>query len=140
MSAPMKRVNIDDEITRIGQKSVTLQVVERVDRDCFYTSDSSNALYYTDEGVTWIRGHHMLRSTAVEAAQAASALAAEKEASKGSVEQAMAGLGSGSGVPDMRREYEHVRFDPLLSPCDHRSHGRDGFHDQWSDACVRRPW
>lgn len=100
-----KRVSIDDEITRIGPKSVTLQTVERVDRDCFYTSDSSVALVYTDEGVTWIRGHHVLRSTEVQAAQAALALVAEKQAATGSVEQLTVGLGMGI-VP--RKAYEQM--------------------------------
>lgn len=75
----MALVTIDDRITRVGAKSVTLQVVERVDRDVFYTSDSSNALRHDQEGVTWIRGHYVPDSAEVRAAQAALALAVEPQ-------------------------------------------------------------
>jgi hypothetical protein len=75
MSKPTRpRVTIDDRITRIEKASVSLEVVERVERDIFYTTGFSVPLAHYDEDATWLRGHFMLDSKEVEAARAAQAL------------------------------------------------------------------
>ena len=75
MSTPRKPlVTIDDDITRIERRCVLLMTVERVDRDGFYADGNSILLRHEDEGVTWLRGHFLLHSKEVEAAQAAQAL------------------------------------------------------------------
>lgn len=70
----MNRVTIDDPITRVFDKHLSLETVERVDRDVFYTSVSSITLEHAAEGVTWLRGYHLPDSEQVLAARAARAL------------------------------------------------------------------
>lgn len=70
----MSLVTIDDRITRLHEHSVSIEVVERVDRDCFYTSHSSIPLAHEDENILWVRGQHVLDSDEVKAARSAVAL------------------------------------------------------------------
>lgn len=70
----MNLVTIDDRITRLKEHSVSIEVVERVDRLCFYTADSSIPILHEDENILWVRGQHLLDSDEVKAARAAVAL------------------------------------------------------------------
>lgn len=74
----MNLVTIDDRITRLKEHSVSIEIVERVDRTCFYTTGSSIPLEHEDENVLWIRGQHVLDSNAVKAARSAVALGEKK--------------------------------------------------------------
>lgn len=76
MSHPTRpRVTIDDRITRLYKSHVSLEVVERVERDVFYTAGSpTTPLRHDGEDATWLRGHYVLDSKEVEAAYAAWAL------------------------------------------------------------------
>lgn len=67
-------VTIDDRITRLKEHSVSIEVVERVDRTWFYTAGSSIPLMHEDENVLWVRGQHLLDSDEVKAARSAVAL------------------------------------------------------------------
>ena len=70
----MNLVTIDDRITRLHKHSVSIEVVERVDRDCFYTTGCSIPLAHEDENILWVRGQHLLDSDEVKAARSAVAL------------------------------------------------------------------
>lgn len=67
-------VTIDDRITRLKEHSVSIEIVERIDRTWFYTAGSSIPLEHADENVLWIRGQHLLDSAEVKAARSAVAL------------------------------------------------------------------
>ena len=70
----MNLVTIDDRITRLKEHSVSIEIVERVDRTCFYTTGSSIPLMHEDENILWVRGQHVLDSDEVKAARSAVAL------------------------------------------------------------------
>lgn len=74
----MSLVTIDDKITRIHKHSVSIELVERVERHIFYTMGSSVPLEHGDEDVTWVRGQHLLDSDEVKAARSAYALSDKK--------------------------------------------------------------
>lgn len=70
----MSLVTIDDRITRLKEHSVSIEIVERVDRTCFYTAGSNVPLEHEDENILWVRGQHLLDSDEVKAARSAVAL------------------------------------------------------------------
>lgn len=93
-------VTIDDKITRLKEHGVSIEVVERVDRTCFYTAGSSIPLAHVDENILWLRGQHLLDSDEVKAARSAVALGDKKYEDVGEQKRAYEELLRGGMFPN----------------------------------------